>query len=122
MLIHRLTDCTEFVAGDGTRLRELLHPAKHLISARYSIAHASLAQGQSSHLHQLSTSEVYYILSGVGRMQIDDETRSVFPGDLIYIAPQAKQRITSLGSDALEFLCIVDPAWRAEDEVILEAT
>ena len=120
MFVHRQADCPEFIAGDGTVLRELLNPDKHAVAVRYSVAHATLAQGSSSQLHYLTTTEVYYILRGSGRMQIDSETREVFPGDLIYIAPHAKQRITALSSEPLEFLCIVDPAWRAADEVIMK--
>ncbi len=41
------------------------------------------------------------------------------PGDTVYIAPYSTQRITVLGPEDLEFLCIVDPAWREEDEEIL---
>jgi mannose-6-phosphate isomerase-like protein (cupin superfamily) len=120
MLIHRLADCSEFVAGDRTVLRELLNPDKHPVAARYSVAHASLAQGLSSQLHSLKTTEVYFILRGRGRMEIDAQSLEVGPGDLVYIPPLAAQRITSIGTEPLEFLCIVDPAWRAEDEVIFD--
>jgi mannose-6-phosphate isomerase-like protein (cupin superfamily) len=117
---HRsLASTHEFPGGDGTRLRELLHGPKDHVAARYSIAHARLAQGVTSRLHRLTSSEVYYILAGRGRMEIDSDTRDVQIGDTIYIPPQASQRITALGPDDLEFLCIVDPAWRPEDEKIL---
>ncbi len=119
MFVRSLATTGEFVAGDGTTLRELLHGPKDNLAARYSLAHARLAPGATSYLHRLSTSEVYYILAGRGRMEVDQESRDVAPGDLIYIPPHAAQRITSLGPADLEFLCIVDPAWRAEDEEII---
>lgn len=84
------------------------------------MAHARLPVGEWSSLHRLTSSEVYYILSGSGRMEIDGRAREVHPGDAVYIPPGARQRIFSLGPDPLEFLCIVDPAWRVEDEEILE--
>ncbi|NEQ22553.1 MAG: cupin domain-containing protein [Microcoleus sp. SIO2G3] len=120
MLIQKLNDCVEFVAGDGTQLRELLHPDKQPIELRYSLAHAIIAPGQTSILHSLTTSEVYYILSGRGEMQIDDEKRVVEPGDAIYIPPHAQQRITNIESQPLVFICIVDPAWRREDETVYD--
>ncbi len=120
MLVKNLNDCDEFIAGDGTRLRELLHPDKQSVDLRYSLAHAIVAVGQSSIPHALSTSEVYYILSGTGEMQIDEEIQTVAPGDMIYIPPNARQLIRNVGNDAIVFLCIVDPAWRKEDETVYD--
>ncbi len=119
MFVRSLATADKFIAGDGTSLRELLHGPKDRLALRYSVAHARLAPGKMSYLHRLANSEVYYILAGRGRMEVDNETRDVAPGDLIYIPPNATQRITSLGPDDLAFLCIVDPAWRAEDEKII---
>jgi mannose-6-phosphate isomerase-like protein (cupin superfamily) len=118
MLIQKLNHCPEFVAGDGTLLRELLHPDKQAIALRYSLAHAIVPPGQTSIPHSLSTTEVYFILSGVGEMHIDDETQPVEPGDAIYIPPDAKQFIHNPGQEPLVFICMVDPAWRKEDETV----
>ncbi len=118
MLIRKLNDCEEFLAGDGTHLRELLHPDKQALDLRYSLAHAILPSGEVSDPHSLTTSEVYYILEGKGEMHIDGEQQIVEPGDAVYIPPNAKQFIRSMGDTDLVFICIVDPAWRKEDETI----
>ncbi len=118
MLVQKLNACAEFIAGDSTRLRELLHPDKQPIALRYSLAHATLAVGETSQPHSLKTSEVYYILSGRGEMHIEDETQIVEPGDAVYIPPNARQFIRSCGDEPLVFICIVDPAWRKEDETV----
>lgn len=118
MLIRKLADCEEFIAGDGTLLRELLHPDKQAIQLRYSLAHAIVPPGQTSIAHSLTTSEVYYILQGHGDMHIDDEIKPVEPGDAVYIPPNARQFIHNSGADPLIFICIVDPAWRKEDETV----
>ena len=52
-------------------------------------------------------------------MSIDGETARVRPGQAIYIPPHAVQFIRNTGSVDLVFLCIVDPAWRVEDEEVL---
>jgi mannose-6-phosphate isomerase-like protein (cupin superfamily) len=39
---------------------------------------------------------------------------------MIYVPPGARQSLLNTGTQAIEFLCIVDPAWKAEDEEILE--
>lgn len=118
MLIQKLQDCQEFTAGDGTQLRELLHPDKQPIELRYSLAQAVVPVGQTSAPHSLNTSEVYYILRGRGEMHIDEESQVVEPGDAVYIPPHAKQFIRNCADEPLVFICIVDPAWRQEDETI----
>jgi mannose-6-phosphate isomerase-like protein (cupin superfamily) len=119
MYIRDLRDCEEFLAGDNTILRELLHPDKSDLDLRYSLAHALLKPGKTSQPHKLRTSEVYYILEGEGIMHIDEETAKVLPGQAVYIPPDSRQFIHNSGNSDLKFLCIVDPAWRKEDEEVL---
>lgn len=118
MLVQKLAQMEEFIAGDGTRLRELLHPDKQPIELRYSLAHAIVPVGQTSIPHALTTSEVYYLLSGKGEMHIEEETQLIEAGDAVYIPPNAKQYIHNCGDEPLIFICIVDPAWRKEDETV----
>lgn len=120
MFLKRLKDCREFTAGDGSVLRELLHPEKEGFQIRYSLAHAKVARTQKTVPHKLKTSEVYYITAGYGSMHIDAETFGVGPETAIYIPPGSRQYIENTGDSDLEFLCIVDPAWRQEDEEIFE--
>ena len=122
MLIRKLEDRAEFIAGDGTILREILRPDEPSETIRYSLAHARLPSTQASQQHRLSSTEVYYILEGTGIMQIDGERQVVGPGDCIYIPPSAVQHIENNGSADLVFLCIVDPAWRKEDEEVLRSS
>ncbi len=119
MFIRDLKTCDEFLAGDQTRLRELLHPDKAPLDLRYSLAHAVVRPGDTSLKHSLAVSEVYYILEGEGLMRIGSETSRVGPGQAIYIPPHAVQCITNTGSTDLKFLCIVDPAWRSDLEEVL---
>ncbi|MFA5099991.1 MAG: cupin domain-containing protein [Candidatus Omnitrophota bacterium] len=118
MMIRHLRDCPEFTAGDGCTLRELLHAGKGAFAFRYSLAHAVVEPGQTTAPHSLKTSEVYYILEGRGLMRIGPDSAEVSPGDAIDIPPGAVQCISNTGTGALVFLCIVDPAWRKEDETV----
>lgn len=120
MLIRSLEDCTEIVAGDGCLLRELLHPDKTDAEIRYSLAHAKVPFGQTTKPHRLTTAEVYYVIEGFGRMVVDGESEPVEPGSTIYIPPGATQSIENTGDPDLVFLCIVDPAWREQDEEIID--
>jgi len=119
MFVRSLDDCDEFVAGDGSLLRELLHPDKAGLDIRYSLAHARVTPGQTTKRHRLTTSEVYYIIEGAGTMVIDEKSRPVGPGCAIYIRPGAVQSIANTGAADLVFICLVDPAWQVEDEEIL---
>jgi mannose-6-phosphate isomerase-like protein (cupin superfamily) len=120
MLIKRLKDCDEFMAGDGSMLRELLHPDKANLKIRYSIAHAKVAVGQTTKPHKLKSSEVYYLIEGQGLMHIDEETSEVSAGCVVYIPPGSMQYIENSGNSDLTFLCIVDPAWQPEDEEVFD--
>lgn len=120
MFLRHLKDCKEFRAADASLLRELLHPEKADLQIRYSLAHARVVPGEATKPHILRTSEVYYIIAGRGVMHIDDESREVRPGCAVYIAPHSKQYIENTAGSDLEFLCIVDPAWREEDEQVLD--
>jgi hypothetical protein len=72
VIVRRLNECEEFLAGDHTHLRELLHPDRVPVKIGYSVAHGHLVPGADSKRHRL------------------------------------------------EFLCFVDPAWKPEDEHIME--
>lgn len=119
MFIRDVKDCVKFTAGDGTSLRELFNPRKDALDLRYSLAEARLAPGGVSLLHRLKTSEVYYVLEGSGEMEIDGERTPVGPGQAVYIPPGSPQRIRNTGESELVFICIVDPAWRPQDEEVL---
>jgi mannose-6-phosphate isomerase-like protein (cupin superfamily) len=39
---------------------------------------------------------------------------------VVYVPPGTKQSLTNTSTEMMEFLCLVDPAWRMEDEQVLE--
>jgi mannose-6-phosphate isomerase-like protein (cupin superfamily) len=118
MLIRQLIDCQEFIAGDGSILRELISAGKGNFAFNYSLAHAVVKPGQETKPHQLCSSELYFILEGEGEMHIDDESSHVHAGCTVYIPPNSKQFIKNIGRIDLKFLCIVEPFWRKEDEEV----
>jgi mannose-6-phosphate isomerase-like protein (cupin superfamily) len=76
--------------------------------------------GKRAKIHKMKTSEIYYSLDGKGILHIDDEVFTVSKDHAIYIPPHSKQFIENTGNEELKILCIVDPAWRQEDEIALE--
>ena len=120
MTIRKLKDIDVIDGGEGTKIRQIFHPHNTLNGIRCSVSHSELKPGGKSKLHKMKTSEVYYILQGEGILQIDDDTFKVSKDQAIYIPPHSKQCIENMGKDKLKFLCIVDPAWKREDEIVLE--
>lgn len=110
----------EFVAGDNTLLRELLHPDRDGVDVPYSIAYARLLPGKESLPHRLKAAEVYIILRGRGIAHIGGTSRKVTEGNVVHIPANSAQFIKNSGKSDLEFLCIVSPPWRAEDEETLQ--
>lgn len=119
MVIRQFDDCPEFLAGDHTLLRELLRPVPGAVAARYSLAQGRLAPGTSSKRHVLTASEVYYFLAGEGDIHVGGESARVRKGTVVAVPPGTAQWIRNTGTDALEFLCLVDPAWTPDCERIL---
>ncbi len=120
MVVTRLRECKEFLAGDHTVLRELLHRDRWPVKIGYSLAHGKLERGGCSRRHRLASAEVYYFLAGQGLFHSGDQTSTVETGTVVYVPPGSDQWLENTGDEVIEFLCLVDPAWRPEDEEVLE--
>ena len=120
MIIHDVKDSEKIIGEEGTIISDLINPLHMKNGIRYSISHATLPSGKSSKPHKMKTTEVYYVLEGEGIMHINNESKKVNSGQAIYIPPTSTQYIENTGKSDLKFLCIVDPAWKKQDEVILD--
>ncbi len=90
------------------------------IEINYSLAQFTLESGKKSKLHKIKSSEIYYILQGIGDLEINKEQFHLKKDDSMYVPPNSEQFIKNTGTVDLVFLCIVEPAWKIEDENILE--
>lgn len=120
MLSKDVAHLTPIPVADHTRLREILHPERDPVNIRYSLAHALVHKGVASLRHRMGAVEVYYFLAGTGIMHVDEDSAAVGPGRTVVVPAGATQWVCNTGDHDLEFLCIVDPAWRVEDEDVLE--
>ncbi|MEM3112669.1 MAG: cupin domain-containing protein [candidate division WOR-3 bacterium] len=120
MKIKSLKQCPEFTAGDNSKLREILNPKKEGLKLNYSLAYAQVKPKKRTLKHRLKYTEVYFIINGKGMMHIDRKKRIVKSKDTIYIPPGAVQFIENIGTQPLEFLCVVNPAWEPKCEEVLE--
>jgi len=114
-----LADCIAFVTRDGSLVRELMHPARHDVSAQ-SLAEAVVAPGAITTLHRHhATEELYHILDGFGLMTLDSECFEVGPGDTVCIRPGSAHRIENRGATPLRFLCCCAPAYSDQDTELI---
>ncbi len=102
-----------FKTKDGSQIISLLDSANAPVKNQ-SLAEARVPAGKSTqrHFHK-DSEEFYYILSGIGEMEIDGERREVGPQDAILIPPGAWHTIDA--REDLVFICCCAPPYRHED-------
>lgn len=120
MDVWNIAQVSAFTTKDGSEIRELLAHRNSLIRNQ-TLAEARLPAGATTtpHYHRL-TEEIYYILEGLGRMRIGDESRDVRPGDAIAIPPGAVHQISNRGQIVLKFLCCCAPGYEHDDTVLVQ--
>ncbi len=120
MDIKNIDDVPAFTTKDGSEIRELLANRNSCIRQQ-SLAEARLKPGARTQAHyHPKTEEIYYILTGLGQIVIEQESAEVGPGDAIAIPPGATHRITNTGEIELKFLCTCAPGYDDSDTVLVE--
>ena len=118
MIISDISKCIPIQGGEGTTIRQIFHPHNTLLGIRYSIAQCVVEPGKRSKPHKMKSSEIYFITKGSGVMHVDDESSEITENQSVYVPPFSRQFIENIGQTDLEFLCIVEPAWKLEDEIL----
>jgi mannose-6-phosphate isomerase-like protein (cupin superfamily) len=110
MDVTNIDKAEPFVTKDGSTIRELHHTAEQ------SLAEATLEPDQATERHyHRSTEEIYVVLKGSGRMEVDGDTRTVRRGDAILIPPGAWHTLENNGSSELRILCCCSPPYSHDD-------
>lgn len=120
MSLRKNSEIDSIDGNEGTKIKQYFHPHNTLNGINYSLAQFTLEPGKKSKLHQMKSSEIYYILEGTGNLTINEESHFLGKNDSAYVPPNSKQYIENAGDVDLKFLCIVEPAWKTDDETILE--
>jgi len=119
MIVRNIKYLNPFIALDGSTIREIVHPS-NTPSVNQSLAEARIESGNatSNHIHRL-TEEIYYILSGKGRMHLSKKEFIVGENDAIIIPNGIEHYIENIGDIELVFLCCSTPPYTNEDTEIL---
>jgi mannose-6-phosphate isomerase-like protein (cupin superfamily) len=101
-----LSDVEDQAAKHGFgELQEARFPRTDVGAERGGIAHIKVRAGQRqpfAHRHK-EAEEIHLILSGRGRMKVEDDTFDVGEGDVIRVEPSAA-RAFEAGPDGLEYV------------------
>jgi mannose-6-phosphate isomerase-like protein (cupin superfamily) len=99
-----------FVTKDGSTIRELHHTEVQ------SLAEATLEVEQATerHYHRL-TEEIYFVLKGQGRMEVDGDVTQVRPGNAVLIPAGAWHQLENNGTSELRILCCCAPPYSHDD-------
>lgn len=120
MDVKNIAAVPAFTTKDGSEIRELLaHRNSSIRQQSLAEARVAVSAVTTPHYHP-RTEEIYYILSGTGRMRLGDERHDVGPGDAIAIPPGMIHQIENTGSVELKFLCCCAPGYEHEDTVLVE--
>ena len=110
MEVKSIDAAEAFVTKDGSTIRELHHTAVQ------SLAEATLEMEQATerHYHRV-TEEIYFVLKGQGKMEVDGETGYLRPGDSVLIPPGAWHQLENNGTSELRILCCCSPPYSHDD-------
>jgi quercetin dioxygenase-like cupin family protein len=71
---------------------------------------ARLEPGRRIEPHIDPMEEIYFIMNGDGEMSVDEETRSVVPGDAIWIPAGSMHGLLNAGEEDCVILVVASPA------------
>lgn len=101
----------------GSEIRPLIDRTTSNIEL-CSLAEEILPAGASvTRHHHLETEEIYYILSGEGRMTVGEESRTVTAGDAIFIPRSRTHTLENTGAEPIRLLLVCGPAYSIEDHL-----
>ena len=118
--VSNLDRLDSFITLDGSAIRELAGPA-WTEARNQSLAEARVPAGAATieHFHRESE-EIYYFVSGAGRMRLGDEEADVAAGDCVVIPPGVRHKLWAGADSELVLLCCCAPAYSDADTEMTE--
>ena len=73
------------------------------------LAIGRLAPGKELEAHIDPMEEIYFVLNGSGEMRVDDESKTVGPGDAVWIPTGARHSLLNSGQEECIVLVVASP-------------
>lgn len=99
--------------GDGV-VSHLLHSAGDAPDTELTVTWVEVEPGSEQVVHSHEPEQVYVVVSGEGRMRVDDAVRDVSAGDSVHIPPNAEHGIRNTGETTLEYVSAATPSFPRE--------
>ena len=113
MTVQNLSAQASFITKDGSAIRSILDRTNAPVQ-KQSLAEARVPAGGRTERHDDKVAEeLYFILEGVGEIELDGERRMVGPGDELPIPSGTWHTI--MATEPLCFLCCCAPPYMHED-------
>jgi len=116
LILRRISDTKPFKAMDGATIYEIFRPGNSKIK-NIGIAGGFLKPSQKAliHFHKISE-EIYYIVSGKGKVRVGDAKVKIREGDSIYIPIKTVHALENTSkTKPLRILAISAPPYSEED-------
>ena len=107
-LVRRFQEAPTVRSECGQSTRPLTFPDTTVCNL-----HVTFIKDSTKHYHKECT-EVYYILQGRGKMELNDDVVDVEPGTIVYIEPYTTHRLFS--TEGVQTIVFGVPAYQADDE------
>ena len=66
------------------------------------------------HIHSHEQEQCYFIIEGVGRMTVGEESAEIRSGDCVFIPSNEPHGLENTGSGVLRYLSAASPSWGSE--------
>jgi quercetin dioxygenase-like cupin family protein len=113
MIVRNINDKevleTTYIAHGGAIAQMILD--RRILKEIGFLAIARLEPGKEIEAHVDPMEEIYFIAGGSGEMRVDDERRSVGPGDAVWIPPGSVHALLNNGDEECTILVAASPAW-----------
>jgi len=113
MIVRNLKDKavleTTYIAHGGAIAQMILD--RRILKEIGFLAIASLAPGKEIEAHVDPMEEIYFVLTGSGKMCLDDDSHQVGPGDATWIPAGSSHRLINNGNEDLVILVVASPNW-----------
>jgi len=114
MIVRNLKDKevldTSYIAHGGAIAQMILD--QRVLKEIGFLAIAKLSPGKEIETHIDPMEEIYFVLSGSGEIRVDEESKSVGPGDATWIPTGSSHSLLNNGNEDCIILVVASSAWK----------